>query len=433
MTDEAPRAADLLERLPWYTVPGLLVGVPLLALLIGKVSSWFQNAIIWRYYWGPIVADAEPGTDSLCSDRSIPLSGVCPPGHVVADAGYNLVNTISWAVLLGICIVGIAQMLLYFRTPADNKLILGAAAWVVTGAVWHVLQDSKLIAQPLEFIFITPPIYLLFGAFGILSFLYGQYARMVAERTGSLESGLQKIWFLFTAVTLAYTFLWVAKWDQIVVYVNPVWIALFAVATFAVVRWRVNKLGRIDASEMTLIFSLGWFLTSIAYVWSYLQDPWPGKVPDDSLRYAFIIAPALAAAVTAIVYVVAKKLQANGNKAAFAYLMPINLVLIFSQMVDAFATAIGIDLSTYEEKHLLSELVRRTTEAIGGVAAKYPTFLGFATIKLLVSLLVVYAIDVSSKDDAKKYPTLIGLVKFAIIMVGIGPGVRNMVRMSLGI
>ena len=63
----------------------------------------------------------------------------------------------------------------------------------------------------------------------------------------------------------------------------------------------------------------------------------------------------------------------------------------------------------------------------------HPTFTGFAAVKLAVSLLVIYAIDIQSKEDVKKYPTMIGLVKFAIIMVGIGPGVRNITRMSLGI
>lgn len=433
MTDtDGEKAPGLLERIPGYTVPGLLLGVPILAWLASLLSPSFYRNIVWQYYTGPIVADAKPG-DFWCSNDQAPVGGACDPGHVMAEAGYNLVNTLSWAVLLAVCIVGIAQMLRHFRHPADNRLILGATAWVVTGAVWHVLQDSKLFAQPLEYFFITPPIYLMFGAFGIASFLIAQYARHVVRATGELEAGLQKIWFVFVIIVLGYTFLWLSEWDQVVVYVNPVWVALFAIITFAVVRVRAKKAGAIDAGEMTLIFSIGAMLLALAYVWSYIQDPWPGRIPSDDLRYAFLVAPALAAAVTAVVYFVAKALKEKGNESAFAFLLPMNLVLIFSQMVDAFATALGIDLSTYSEKHILSELVRATTERLGGVFEKYPTFLGFATIKLVISLLVVYAIDVQSKEDARKYPTLIGLVKFAIIMVGIGPGVRNMTRMSLGI
>ncbi len=414
------KTGDLLERIPWYTVPSILIGVPVLMAILSLLSPDFYTHVVWQYYWGPIAADAAPG-DVLYRDG------------VSAHAGYNVVNTASWAVLLGLCLIGLSQMLNRLRQPMDNKMILGATAWVVTGAVWHVLQDSKLIQQPLEYFFITPPIYLLFALFGVISLLYGHYAKHVTARTGSLEQGLQKIWFLFMVVVLGYTFLWLAEWDQVVVYVNPVWVALFAILTFAVVRWRVARLGRIEPSEMTMIFSIGWFLLSMAYVWSYIQEPWPGRFPDDDLQYAFLIAPALAAAVTGVVFLVARALKQRGKEGAAAYLMPINLVLVFSQMVDAFATSLGIDLSNYREKHILSEAVRKVTEGLGGFFEKYPTFLGFAPVKLAVSLLVVYAIDVSSKDDVKRYPTLIGLVKFAIIMVGVGPGVRNMTRMSLGI
>ena len=202
MTDtDGEKAPGLLERIPGYTVPGLLLVVPILAWLASLLSPSFYRNIVWQYYTGPIVADAKPG-DFWCSNDQAPVGGACDPGHVMAEAGYNLVNTLSWAVLLAVCIVGIAQMLRHFRHPADNRLILGATAWVVTGAVWHVLQDSKLFAQPLEYFFITPPIYLMFGAFGIASFLIAQYARHVVRATGELEAGLQKIWFVFVIIVL---------------------------------------------------------------------------------------------------------------------------------------------------------------------------------------------------------------------------------------
>jgi uncharacterized membrane protein len=123
---------------------------------------------------------------------------------------------------------------------------------------------------------------------------------------------------------------------------------------------------------------------------------------------------------------------------ATAYALAINLLLVFSQMLDGFATALGIDLLGYIEKHVLSARVidafRDFSTDLGwAFGASYPTFLAFAPVKLLVSLLVVYAIDVHSREDARSHPTMIGLVKFAIIMVGIGPGVRDFTRMSLGV
>lgn len=434
---EAPTAEErggLLERLPWYTVPGLLLGIPLLLWLGTKVArdAVYTN-FVCKYYWGPIKADAITGTNIYD----------CGNG-VFAQAGYNLVNTASWALLLGVCIIGLAQMLRHFNAPMDNKLILGATAWVVTGSVWHVLQDVDLFRQPLEFIFITPPIYLLFAAGGVGSFLIAQYARFVHRRSGSLEQAFQKVWFLHIVGIILYTALWLKGWDQIRFYVNPAFLTLYMIAGFLLFRYLMARKGKIDAAETTMVFSLPWFLLSINYIFRFMDEPWVPVRRNEGLEFAFIVAPLGAAAVAGIVYLVAKKLKEKGKEGAFAYLLPINLVLIFSQMVDAIATAIGIDLGPilagagYSEKHVLSEFVRHSMERIGattGISAleDFPTFFGFAPIKLAVSLMVVYVIDVQSKEDVEKYPTLIGLIKFAIIMVGIGPGVRNMVRMSLGV
>ncbi len=433
---EASETPDqgLLDRIPWYTVPGLLLGIPLLLWIGSKVArDAIYSNFVCKFYWGPIKADAITG------------SSVYDCGNgIIAEAGYNLVNTASWAVLLGICIIGIAQLLNHFKQPMDCKLIIGATAWVLAGSVFHVLQDTDLFKQPLEFIFITPPIYLLFGAGGIGSFLLGEYARFIHGKTGSLEAAMQKIWFVHIIGVLMYTALWLRGWDQIEFYVNPVFFTLYMMAGFLLWRYRTAKKGQVDAGETTLIFALPWFLLSINYVLRFQQEPWVPQRINEGLEFAFWAAPLAAAAIAGIVYLVAKKLAAKGKEGAFAYLLPINLVLIFSQMVDGIATAIGIDLgpilseSGYTEKHLLSEAVRAGFERISSATgwdfgAQFPTFLGFAPIKLAVSLLVIYVIDVQSKEDVKKYPTLIGLIKFAIIMVGIGPGVRNMVRMSMGV
>jgi uncharacterized membrane protein len=54
-------------------------------------------------------------------------------------------------------------------------------------------------------------------------------------------------------------------------------------------------------------------------------------------------------------------------------------------------------------------------------------------VKFAISLLVISAIDGSPRSEEERQGPLIGLVKFAIIMVGIGPGIRDFVRMALGV
>lgn len=413
----------LMDRLPIWTVPAILVVVPLIVWAAAKIwpVQVFDN-FVWPYYWGPIKADAM-GRSSLTYHG------------VAAYSGYNVFNTLTWALLLGLCILGIAQMLRRFKTPMDSRLIIGATSWVVIGSIFHVLEDADLFEPPLQYFFITPPIYLLFGAFGIATFLVGQWLSRIEQRRG-LPQALRVLWILHIVVVLVWLGFWLKPWSQINHYVNPVWVALFAAANFLLARHMTLRAGRIVPSGLVLQLSLGAFLLVIAYVVSFLRDPWYPQ-GDNAMPSAFVWAPALAGAVVGVVWLAGRALTKK-RPWAVAYTDPINLLLVFGQMVDAFATSLGIDLAGYEEKQVLSGKVidgfRDFSVSQGfDFGATYPTFLAFASLKLLVSLAVVYAIDVSSKEDREKHPTLIGLVKFAIIMVGLGPGVRDFTRLSLGV
>lgn len=420
------RMGNFIDRVPGWTVPALLLGVPALMAILGWASDAFYYNVVWRYYWGPIVTDGSEASELI-------------RGGVASEAGYNPVNTVTWAILLFVCLLGIAQLLRRYDVEMDSRLTYGATAWVVTGSVFHVLQDSQLFHQPFEFIFITPPIYLLYGALGVGSMALGVYYRHVQRSTGSLQLALQKIWFLHIVVVLAYTILWVAQWGQMAAYINPIVVALAAAVSFFVTRGVAMRAGEIQPWHTCLTFSVGWFLTAMAFYTVYWRDhPWPGKTPDTELSYVLWLVPLMAGAVAGLTYLVGRFFAKRGKENAVAYTVPINLFIVFSQMVDAFSTAVGVDLSGYTEKHVLSEGLRAGFQDLSRnigfeQGALYPTFLGFAPVKLIVSLLVIYAIDISGKEDTKRYPTMMMLIKFAVIMVGIGPGLRNSLRMALGI
>lgn len=487
-------AIGLVRRLPWFTAPALLLGIPaLLWILVLVAPETFYDQFVWKYYWGPIKADA---AGSTLTHNGVSVSG-----------GYNLVNTLTWAALMGVCILGATQLLDALRVRMNNTVVFGATLWVIAGSIWHVLEDTDLLRPGLQYFFITPPIYLLFAAFGILSLLVGVYMHRVAAATGDggLDRALQKLWAILTLGVLVYVLAWVSKWGQVVAFVHPVHVALFAVLTYFIVRLRVVQTGRVEPRELILLLAIFPLLIGLDYVSLFVSDPWPNArgLPhntSDGLAWSFAAAPALAAAAVAIVRwsparIVTGFLVAGGSFVAgvlgalaienvaarlgitafesgalqaillfgialavgvawtrnlrgefssvasefgAALRSPINLVLIFSQMLDGFATALGLDLAGYSEKHVLSAFIidqfRDFASAIGWTfGAEHPTFLAFVPVKLVVSLAVVYAIDVYSKEDAARSPTLIGFVKFAIIMVGIGPGVRDFVRLSLGV
>lgn len=427
-----PPRPDLLERLPGWTVPALLLGVPLLFALAAKLFPGFYDHVIWPYYWGPIKADA------IGLDGSVPYYD----GHpVAAHSGYNLVNTASWAALLAVGLVGIAQVLRRTRTAMDGRLIVGATAWVVAGSLFHVMEDTGLFRAPLQYFFITPPIYLLFAAGGVASLVVGHYLRSVAERAG-LDRALQKLWFILAIPVLAYLALWLKGWGQVTHYVNPVWVALFALATHAVASFRARRAGRIDPTALVGQLSIGWILLALAYTVSFVGSPWHPQAPVLEALWAPLLAAATAAAMFALATVMVGRAERRGKARRrdfwLAFFQPINLLLLFSQMLDGFATAIGIDSGGYSEKHVLSkaliDLTRDAGEGLGiGFLAEHPTLFGFTTVKFAISLLVIGAIDGSARSEEERQGPLIGLVRFAIIMVGIGPGIRDFVRMALGV
>jgi len=442
----SPPKPGVLDRMPGWLAPLLLVGIPLLFAIAVAVQPALYSSVVWPDYWGPIHADAAGhAAECLQADGRITMGSFdangdshCTTG-VLAHSGYNVVNTASWAVLLGLCILGTAQLLNRFKARMDGKLIVAATLWVVAGSLFHVLEDAQLMAAPLQYFFITPTIYLVFAALGVLSFVLGQYLRVVAERT-SVAFALQKLWMWLAIPVLGYLVLALRQWNEVAYWFPPVAVALYALVPFVAASWRFNRIGRIDPSELVAFLSIGWILLGASDLLVFDAHPWSTyfaigtPVP---LRAA-LLAPVFAAALVALVAAIAWTQRARHPRGAAAYLAPMNLLLLFSQMLDAFATSMGIDLGGYREKHVLSAGVINAAKGIGdrlhlGLLSTYPTFLGFATLKLVVSLLVVYAIDVSNPEESRRYPTLIGLVKFAIIMVGIGPGIRDFVRMALGI
>ncbi|MHB8633142.1 MAG: DUF63 family protein [Thermoplasmatota archaeon] len=503
-----------MPNLPLWTVPAIFLGVFALAAGASLASHSFYENVVWQDYWGPIKADANGHgpTDLIydCPDPTTPCRET-----VGAHSGYNLVNTGSWAILLGLCILFVSQILQRIKVPMDSRLIIGATAWVVAGSIFHVMEDTHLLAAPLQYVFITPPIYLLFATFGVLSLLIGHYLKLVQERAGTARA-MQKLWLLLCVPVLGYLALWLDHWPVITAYIHPVWVALFVFVAFLLARWRTLHLGRIDRAGFVLDMSVIWILLGIAYVVLFLKSPW--FYHSAGMPSAALWAPGLAGAAALAVYLVGRWLFADARRAraarflgqprnvsviaavvlilalvpflmtgaartglgawtwpglrslvlalavawglhatgrglssprggafARALLQPINLLIVFSQMLDGFATALGIDLNNYEEKHVLSELVIHNVQTWSQrfgwrLGETYPTFVGFVPIKLAVSLIFIGIIDAgknrmvpTNPSDAARQETMVGLVKFAIIMVGLGPGIRDFLRLSLGV
>jgi uncharacterized membrane protein len=99
---------------------------------------------------------------------------------------------------------------------------------------------------------------------------------------------------------------------------------------------------------------------------------------------------------------------------------PLYRLLIVGQMLDASATGYGIDFGPipYQEVHVVGSALVRWA---GTAFALFP-------LKLLVVIPAIYVLEVYRREGNREFANLVLL---AMIVVGLAPGVRDMVRMVL--
>jgi uncharacterized membrane protein len=78
---------------------------------------------------------------------------------IVNDSGYNIVNTLTWALILGICLIGIFKVFKHLRITIDQRFTAGVVCYVLFGSSLRVLEDADIFTPPLQYLFITPIIY----------------------------------------------------------------------------------------------------------------------------------------------------------------------------------------------------------------------------------------------------------------------------------
>jgi len=97
----------------------------------------------------------------------------------------------------------------------------------------------------------------------------------------------------------------------------------------------------------------------------------------------------------------------------------VNLAVIFAHMTDASATFIGIDFFNYWEKHVLPSFFINLT---GTAAVMY-------ILKFVVFIPLLYFLDKELETERE----LANFLKFVLITIGLAPGIRDAVRIAMGV
>lgn len=104
------------------------------------------SQFLWKYIAGPIVADAT-------NTESLTWKGV------EAFKGYNLFNTVLWALIAVLTVYGCYRLFDRYGIEFNLDKVFYSLPFVFLGGVLRFLEDTGLVPFPYSIILITPIIY----------------------------------------------------------------------------------------------------------------------------------------------------------------------------------------------------------------------------------------------------------------------------------
>ncbi len=259
---------------------------------------------------------------------------------VYSGEGYNPVNTVTYAIILGISLFAILKLMDILKIKLDERFVISTAPYILFGASLRVIQDVGLLQPPFSYLFITPLVYVL--AFAITAAVL--LTCLVLQQKGVIKD-YSKPYF----------------WTGIVGIV--VVLALLSTKHFSSAWW-----APIVIVLLASAFTGGIYLLARQFKWDFLT-----------------------------------------NK--------LNVAILGAHMFDASSTFTAIDLvGGFAEKHVVPVFF---INFAGSAAIMY-------VLKLAVFIPVIYIIEKYFKDD----PQLYYAVKFVLLVLGFGPGIRNTLALT---
>lgn len=315
-------------------------------------SQIFYDNWIWKYYWGPVVAD------SLNSDH-----GTAVFNGVEASEGYTIVSEITYGIILVISLYYIYLLLKKLNIKVDWRFALSLMPFILFGPITRVLEDTGYFNEPWVYWFISPFIYVLIAFFTILFLILGYY----------IENKL--------------------------------------------------KISKITVNKVLFIGGLFFLIPSIIPITSWiLGDRW-NSTNGVSFDVFFIIL-GIVLLVVFLFYLIATFFK-NKEKIV-VYKNPLNLAMLSGHLIDGLTSYISIKDPfsmgfSYAEKHPASNFLLDVWGPL------------FPIVKFFLIIFVVYVFDVLYKKELKEHSTFVNLIKIGILILGFSPGIRDLLRVTMGV
>jgi len=365
----------------WLTA--LFGGIVVVAAGAVAFPRRVYDGFLWRYFWGPVDADAHGATCAVRADGTTERyfdQLVCSSADgVVAAPGYTTVSTISYAAVLVFMLIGVLLLLRRLDVEMTSRFYVALFPFMLFGGALRVVEDVNVtfLRAGVGTLIPYPPVALIISPF---------------------------IYFVMFAFTLGALVCWIllSRWEIIGAY-EPYLAGTGVLAASGTIGWlfyiSVNA-EIIGFFPTVMAVTLGGATLITAIFW------WASQ------RYAPFIN------------------DGTGYVGA---------LIVWGHTVDGVANVLSLDWVgalglgvTYGSKHVVNEATVRIAESVqpAWLSEAIGTAWPFLLIKIAAAVFVVWVFNDEIFEESPRYAYLL-LV--AILAVGLGPGTRDMLRATLAI
>ncbi|MCK4717883.1 MAG: DUF63 family protein, partial [Thermoplasmata archaeon] len=332
----------------------------------------------------------------------------------------NVVNTTIYALILGLALYWCYVLLRKLEIEVDWRFMLVLSPYIALGSSLRALEDAELFPEGVAYLFIAPQIYLvitLLVVTGLLfTWLFTKRLPMPAFKGDKgtvfiamelVVAGLITAWFMGGLSTLTVY--------SLAALVFGLFIS-FCVSCLSVFRDQEGRMGYLAVTAANGTFLL---LMSGMYILLWLQDPWVAGVNTHPSEIWLIPVTAFLLTMSMIVSL---HVLSSRSKIVSIFALPSSALIMFGHTFDATATYRGLAVYGYAEKHVLA---RNVISLANSPIAMF--FMKFAVVVAIIYFLEIH-IKKEMEDD-----TMMGVLRLAVFVLGFAPGLRDMLRIAMGI
>ena len=366
------------------------------------------------------------------------------------DAGYNVTNTVTYAVVLALFVAALSAWLRALDIDPSDATLLALLPYVFWAALGEVVEDADMFDSSMAPLFVSPSIHFQTALWVIIAGSIGYHVRNYGSKISDSEK--DRILESLCMIVIFVQFLVFGHSISSSEVGAELDLTIFAVIGIPAImlpiffRESISEFSYIQKS----VYLVGWggvlifFGALVSFATVLPEDKlslWPliivigvplllcytmfsvGIESSRKLSQRGFVAGILPEGMSELDYqdLVSEEktfLEENRNKAVLAY--PVVFLSVSGQVMDGLATWIGIEYFGYDEKHLLSA---RIIEEFGN------TF-GFTMVKAGLGIIIWWFYAKANFENRQQHLRL--LVGLMILVVGMAPGLRGVGRLVIG-